>query len=94
MGSKLPSGFKSREEYNEYMKNYLRDYRRRKAEAELCRVDNELLKELQYELSLRTITQYQDLSKVTGVGMDTSTPNTGVFSSLKLKNPELTITNE
>jgi hypothetical protein len=34
MNSKLPSGFKSRKEYNEYMKNYNRGYRQRKKTEE------------------------------------------------------------
>ena len=32
MTAPIPSGFKSREEYNEYMKKYNRDYRERQRE--------------------------------------------------------------
>jgi len=30
LSSELPSGFKNREEYNKYMREYLREYRKRK----------------------------------------------------------------
>jgi hypothetical protein len=44
MDSKLPTGFKSREQYNEYMKTYNRNFRKRKREEEKRKVADQAAK--------------------------------------------------